>query len=994
MQRSLVLALILVLAVVVGAVWMLTRGDSPPPPPPTSGAIPAASTVDSQASGVAATARNANAAAMQREGVAAKVSPLLEDPEIRAGLTGFKGRVVHRANAPVADCGVRLFRGALDSVLPDGFDLLAEVPDYEPQYIAGETKTGTDGTFLITGVWPRAFYLLHAGIGTDAPTYQIVTRLPSPGEIVDLGDVVLSEAGVITGTVLDENGDPLPGALVRAADLPGTIAAFFPLERFDPEGAVLIRERQAPVRVVEMPKWVKRAFENLPIPSGLTDGSGRFRLVGVRPGSNLLATTMRGYLSDMKPSIQVRAGQEKDAGSIRMKRGEELTGRVLDTAGKPIAGAEVLAGSTLAMVPFDLAQKLGATDADGRFEGQGYAPGNVTVAARRGAGHPWILAEPQPVFGDVVVRLPATFAINATVTLADGTPVAAPRLRLLCGTAGDGAAEMYLMGFSPPVDLADRLKPVAEGKWRIENLNPGPYTLVADAPGCAVAFTSFEITTTDVGAALQLTPPNVFTVRVLNHEDKPIRNATIYAEARGVRVVEMPTRCGRTDTDGMLVIDRLQAESLRVSADHPRWGVVNGEVKVNEELVLRMLQPGSLRGTLTENGKPPSPGKFTVALMRRRGNEARGPLEQVPGLLTPGIDGSFAVAALQPGSYQVSAIKSLDALQSPGGVFMLAQDMYLMRDVPDQRFEITAGQTTEVQLEAGEKPIEGPTGTVSGSVMIDGRLAAGAFVTAYANQRRFSAKVDGRGRFELGTVPAGDLWLSVNNSSESGVFMGPGGNLYSANVKLAEGEAKEVSIDIATSAMSGVCYLPDGQPAAGVHVQAQGTLKGSDRSGGLWLNTSTDAEGAFAFKQVAAGTWTLSVSARGKESARGRLEGIEVNGGVPVEGLRIELQKSLVVKGRVDMQVFAQKKPRWCWVGFYRVTDKTPADAQGDYVDGVGLDETSGEFSSDELTPGTYRVRLHAGFEGSPGAEYTCEEITVPATGLEGVVLHPTVRAR
>ncbi|HEU4420741.1 MAG TPA: hypothetical protein VFT55_17515 [Planctomycetota bacterium] len=994
MQRSLVLALIVALAVLVGAVWMLTRGDALPPPPPATTTSTVSGAVESQASGVAATVSNANTGATHRESVKAKAASVLDDPEIQAGLTGFKGRVVDHQKTAVADCGVRLYRGALDSVLPDGFDLFADAPTYEPQYIAGETRSGTDGAFLITGVWPRALYVLHAGIGTDAPAWQLVTRLPSPGEIVDLGDVVLPDACVITGTVLGEDGEPLPGALVRAADLPGTVAAFFPVERFDPEGAVLIREANSPVRVVEMPKWVKGAFENLPIPSAFTDGAGRFRLVGVTPGSNMLATTMRGYLSDVKPSIQARAGQEKDVGSIKMKRGEELSGKVLDTAGKPVAAAEVLAGSTLSMAPVDLAQKVGVTDAEGRFQAQGFAPGKVTVAARRGAGHPWFLAEPQPVFGEVVVTLPATFGVNVAVTIADGAPVAEPRFRLLPGRAGDGAAEMHLMGFVPPVDLSDRLKPVAEGKWRIEHLNPGPYTLVADAPGCAVSFASFEITTGDVNTALQLHPPKVFTVRVLDHEDKPIRNATIFAEARGTRVVEMPIKCGRTDTDGVLVIDRLQADSLRVSADHPRWGVAHGEVKVNAELVLHMLQPGALRGTLTENGKPPSPGRFSIALMRQRGNDSRGPLEQVPGLLTPGLDGSFAVAALQPGSFQITAIKSLDTLRSPGGVFALAQDMWLMRDRPDQRFEITSGQTTEVQLDAGEKPIEGPTGTISGSVMVDGRLGTGTFVTAWANQRRYSAKVDGRGRFELGTIPAGDVWFSVNNSSESGVFFGSGGNLYAVSMKLAEAEAKEVAIDVTTSAMSGVCYLPGGLPAVGVHIQAQGKLKGVEQSG-LWLSTVTDAEGAFTFKQVAAGTWSLNANARGKESARGRLDGIEVNGGVPVEGLRLELHPSIVVKGRVDLQVFAQKKPQWLWIGFYKVPANAPANAVGDYVDSAGLNQKSGEFTSDDLTPGSYRVRLHAQFgDDEKSVEYLCQDITVPATGLEGVVLHPTPRIR
>src|SRR5262245_39931885 len=169
MQRSLVLALIVALACVVGAAWMLTRSDAPLPPPPGPTTNTETGPVQSPASAVDAPERNANAGATQRESVKARVASVLDDPEIRAGLTGFKGRVVDHQKAPVADCGVRLFRGALDSVIPEGFDLFADGPTYEPQYVAGETKTGKDGTFLITGVWPRAFYVLHAGNGTDAP---------------------------------------------------------------------------------------------------------------------------------------------------------------------------------------------------------------------------------------------------------------------------------------------------------------------------------------------------------------------------------------------------------------------------------------------------------------------------------------------------------------------------------------------------------------------------------------------------------------------------------------------------------------------------------------------------------------------------------------------------------------------------------------------------------------------------------------------------------
>jgi hypothetical protein len=489
---------------------------------------------------------------------------------------------------------------------------------------------------------------------------------------------------------------------------------------------------------------------------------------------------------------------------------------------------------------------------------------------------------------------------------------------------------------------------------------------------------------------MQLPEPRIFTVRVLGQEDAPIRNASIFAEATGKRLVEMPIRCGRTDADGVLVIDELQADKLRVSAEHPRWGVVHGEVEPGKELVLRMQPPGALRGVLLESGKPPEPGKYTVALVRQRGKDPRGPLDQVPGLLTPGLDGSFAVAALQPGSYELTVLDSLDALRSPGGVFAMVQDMFVMRERQQQQVEVVAGQTAEVQLEAGQAPIEGPTATVGGSVTIDGRLGVGHMVSAHAEGRRFAARVDERGRFDLGVVPAKTLWVRLHGSSDDGLLMGPGSNLWAASVTLNEGEAKELTIDIATSSMAGVCYKPDGSPAAGVWVQARGKLKGAD-GGDVWLGGPTDAQGGFRFTQVAEGTWTLEVSADGDAPGRGRLEGIVVNGGLPVGSLRIDMRAALVVKGRVELAAFGAEKPRWVWIGFYRLDPSKPAST-GEWADGVGVDNDTGSFSTGDLTAGRYRIRIYAQGEGDQSVEYEGEEVEVPATGLQDLLVRPGKR--
>lgn len=994
MQRSLLFALILLLCGAVGAAFWLLRGEEPPPGPARGQGPSVPAAADPAAGAVGAPPAAPVAGGTLREAAPVGEPDLLSDPEIRAGLCGFKGRVVDARKAPVADCGVRVYRGAMDSILPTTTDLFAPDLDYTPNYVAGETRTAADGTWLVTGVWPRGFYLLFAGIGTDAPMHQVLARTPAPGEIVDLGDIVLPDAGVIVGTVVDDAGEPLAGALVRAADLPGTLAAFFPLERFDPEGAVLVREPGAPVRVMVMPKWVKAAFEHLPIPTTRTDVEGRFRLVGVVPGSNLLATTASGFLSDVKPSLQVRPGQVRDAGTIRLKRGEEVVGKVLDTAGRPVAGAEVLAGSTLSMAPVDLAQRLGVSDADGGFRGQGFAPGKVSVAARRGAGHPWVLADPQPVLGEVVVTLPAVFGVDVAVTLADGTPAAEVRMQLLQGTSGQGAAEMHLLGLVPPVELRDRLRAVGEGRWRIDHLLPGSYTLLADAPGHAVAFAAFQVDAADAAVALSLTAPTVFTVRVVDADDRPVRNAAIFAEARGKRVVEMPVRCGRTRPDGTLVIDKVQAESLRVSAEHPRWGVVHGEVKLGQELLLRMQPPGALQGVVREDGKPPAPGKYSIAVVRQRGNDARGPLEQVPTLLTPDLEGRFAVKALQPGSYELSPIKALDALRSPGGIMAFAQDAMLMRDRREQDVQVVAGQVAEVVVEAGAKPIDGPTARLTGSVTIDGRLGTGAMVSVWGNDRRLSARADERGRFDLGIVPAGMLQVSVMAQAD-GFLLGNGSTLWSGIVPLAEGELRELAILVQTSSLSGVCYGPDGSPAAGVSVSGQGQLKslqdGGSR-GGAWVHTTTDSNGQFRFAQVAEGSWTLSVRGNRNNPVRGQLPPIEVVGGVPVEGLRLDLSAAVVVKGRVDFASFGPTRPRWAWLAWHRLQDGDRPDAEGAFTDGTGIDMVSGSFSTTDLSPGRYRVTMHAQVGDNDSGEYPCELIEVPATGLNELVLRPGPR--
>lgn len=1002
MQRKLIPAIILLVAAAIGCIWWLCSDSVAPLPPPPS------NLEQSDGSGLEVVPVEGNADAVAftktvREAVLVGDSELLSDPDIRAGLCGFKGRVVNHLKTPVIDCGVRIYRGAMDAILTQTTDLFADVPDFDPKYIAGEVQTDDEGRFEMTGVWPRGVYLMFAGLGTDAPTHQVITKAPSPGEIVDLGDVVLNEAGVIVGEVYDSEGNAIAGALVRAADIPGALAAFFPAERFDPEGAVLIREPRAPVQVLKMPPWVKDAFEHLPIPTTRTDLEGKFRLVGVMPGSNLLATTMRDFLSDVKSSVKVRSGQVKDVGRIRLREGEELYAKVLDEKGKPVTGAEVIAGSTLSIVPFDLASYLGETNEQGEIDGMGFSPGNVTIAARRSKNHAWVLAEPQSINSDVIITLPSQYSITVNVQMADGAPVKDARFRLLPGKKGEGAAEMFMLGFSKPINLKNCMMKIEDGIWQVTGLNKGYYTMLADVDGLASGAEGVNLDDADGECTIKLAAPDLFSVLVINQDEQPIRNVAIFAEARGERMTGMPINCGRTDKDGRLMINKIQATTLRVSADHPLWGIVHGETKQDEELVLRLVAPGSLHGVLSENGQPPLPGKFTVAVMWRRNGGARGPLENTPQLITAGLDGSFTVGSLQPGSYGVTALSSLDTLRSPGAIFDIAQSMFVSSNMQNERVDVVSGQVAEVRLEVGKKPLEGPTAQLTGSVMVDGRIASGYTVIARTSGRlvsgngnsssrsrsgRFAGEVDERGRFDLGIISAGSVAISVTGN-EGGLFMGRGNSIWSTNIEMKESEQRELTIDITTSTIAGTVYLPDGSPGAGVFLAASGQLQvDGKQSGSSRQNMATKADGSFKFKQVPEGMWTISLQKRdGDIRWRGTVENLKVGPGAITDSLRIEMAAAMVVKGSVSLAGLPEK-PRWVYLMFHRLKPGDPPTAQGDNQSFVRCRD--GEFVADDLTPGRWRVVLNT--QSEERAQYECGVIDVPATGLADVKLVPQMR--
>ena len=110
-----------------------------------------------------------------------------------------------------------------------------------------------------------------------------------------------------------------------------------------------------------------------------TDGEGRFASAALWPGDRYKVTVEApGYGNAESPEITGRAGENHDFGAIRLvATGGRVVGRVLDTAGKPVADATVFNRG-------DAPEPLSArTDSGGNFQLEGFFDGGKYVFVRK-----------------------------------------------------------------------------------------------------------------------------------------------------------------------------------------------------------------------------------------------------------------------------------------------------------------------------------------------------------------------------------------------------------------------------------------------------------------------------------------------------------------------------------------------------------------------------------------------------------------------------------
>jgi hypothetical protein len=309
------------------------------------------------------------------------------------------GRVLDDSGRPQPDAEVRI------DALP-GEDPLPEMirPDARGNWRAGPLLAGE---YRLTARQP--------GFVARRPVHLMVGSSTVGGDRPQILELV--RGGEIVGHVVDQRGTPVRDATVRCL-VPGR------------EDLSVIADR------------LPLAAEAAGLPSGsghalgrtrsvTTDSRGGFQLADLLPGPIVVEAVRGGSVPRRSPQMSLNPGQRLDVGTIALREGVRLAGRVVDDAGVPIDGARVTVSGPAAgsaskadadlLLLSDRGGQFATSVVDGAHQLRITAPGmqDKTLTVQAGANAP----------AELTVRLArADGAVEGTVHDALGRSLARARV--------------------------------------------------------------------------------------------------------------------------------------------------------------------------------------------------------------------------------------------------------------------------------------------------------------------------------------------------------------------------------------------------------------------------------------------------------------------------------------------------------------------------------------------------------------------------------------
>jgi protocatechuate 3,4-dioxygenase beta subunit len=603
---------------------------------------------------------------------------------------------------------------------------LDRVESGAPEREISPRATDSAGRFEFSSLLPGSYAVTATSAGV-APAHQapVDVQLGAPSEV----ELVLGSGGLIlSGTVLDADGGPVPEAML-AADW----------KRFE-----LVTD------------GFRRVFQFK------SDGSGRFT-AHLQPGHYRVSVSADGYAA-AEYWIDLTASLQRN---FILQRAGSIAGRIVQgPAAEPVADAVVelmitgayrtRPGGGDARAPAKAAELT--ADAQGAFRFTAVSAGSYLVMARKGK----LVGQRT----EVVTVEPGSAVENADVTLSEGLFVQG---RVVSGSfvpiAGAGVS-VTAGGFNPHFVQATMTG--ADGTFSIEGLLPGPYRLDARAQGYGSFVKEFSLRASSPGHEIVLPADTGVQGVLLAADGQAVPNALVTLWNSSDKD---PTNKGRitrtlvTNGGGRFVFAELTpgyfwleaADGKGVAGVGPE-SLLTGETRRVE---LRFGEGAGISGAVKWKGGGPA----ADVLVRCKGTLLDRSARTDAG-------GNYRCDGLIADTYVVAAVNNLADEPWYFGTRGSPVEVYGGKTV-----ELAAGkreQGVNLELDRDEHSVSGvvvePDGTPAANVAV--RASREGFGVSYLAMN--SRAIDGRsvtsndGTFRIDNLPEGPYTLSAQSMDGEG----------------------------------------------------------------------------------------------------------------------------------------------------------------------------------------------------------------------------------